>query len=252
MRTGCRPEAKTHYEECLRLREKLCASSPKSSFHKTELATCHRNLALLLRGGGQVEEAKQHYQEAQRSFEALAADFPHVPLHHAELAEIYNGLAHCARLEEKNTETRDYLRLAVIQQRVTLAADPQHRFYRDKMFQRLIQLADVQRHLGAYQEAAAAAYESRLFMTQPRPCADAARLIVDCIDLVQKDQLLKPSERDEIADRYAGLAIEVLQAGVAAKLVNAAFLKGTRSPPELVRASGGRKMLYAACSANPF
>jgi tetratricopeptide (TPR) repeat protein len=226
-RTGREPEAKAHYEECLRLREDLLSGSPQSPLLRAELATCHRNLALLVRDSGRTDEARKHYQEARRSFEGLAADFPDVLMYHAELAEIYNGLAKCALPEGKGAEARDYLRLAVEQQRVTLPSDPQHRFNRDKMFHRLIQLADVQFRLGAYQEAAAAAYESRLFITQPRACADAAGLLAACIDAAENDERLPPSERKALAARYAGQAVEVLRAGAAAHFVNAAFLKET-------------------------
>jgi tetratricopeptide (TPR) repeat protein len=220
-----RQEAREHYEAALELQRRLHDDSPGDSLPKAALATGHRNLALFYRDGGQIDEGRRHYAKARRLYEELARDFPDMHYYHGELAEIHHGLAICATLEEKWADARDLLQRAVREQRITLAVDSQHRFYRDKMCQRLIPLADVHMRLGAYREAAEAAFEARRYMTQPRMCADATQLLLGCVDRAAGDQRVPRPERKELADRYAGRAVEVLRSGAEQGLVNAADLK---------------------------
>ncbi len=223
-RTNRRQEARGHYEEALALQQRLYEEAPQESQRRAALGVARRNLALLLRDSAQLEDARRHYQEARALFEGLAADFPDMPGYHAELAEVYNGLAICARLGAKDEEARDYLQLSVRHQRATLAADPRHRDYGNKMSQRLVQLADVQLQLGAYQEAAASAYEARLFVDLRRACEDAAATLVRCADVAARDSRLPPAQGRELAERYAAQAVAVLRAGAAKGLLSAANL----------------------------
>jgi tetratricopeptide (TPR) repeat protein len=73
----------------LAIREKLAADFPAVPAYRSNLASSHNNLGLLLAGLGKGAVAQQQYRKALAIREKLAADFPAVPGYRVELGASY-------------------------------------------------------------------------------------------------------------------------------------------------------------------
>jgi serine/threonine protein kinase/tetratricopeptide (TPR) repeat protein len=153
---GERREAVGGYQEAIRLLERLAADFPAEPLYRQELAHCHHNLGIVLRGLGKRPEAEAAYRQAMALEEKLVADFPAVPAHRQDLAADYNSLGILLKDLGKFAEAEaNYRQALAIEEK--LAADfPAELPYRQAWARSQANLATLLNFLGKPLDAVAA------------------------------------------------------------------------------------------------
>jgi serine/threonine protein kinase/tetratricopeptide (TPR) repeat protein len=201
------------------------ARFPNQPRYRRDLGQCYLALANTLNEINRPRDAELLYRDVQVFQRQLTADFPRVPDYQNDLAGTLVNLAglHKQRGEFEAAvalleEARPYHQTAL-----NINPRPHYRnFYRNNLWV----MADCRLGQADHARLAAAADElARFAYDPPNDAYNAACYLSRCATLADKDAGLDADRRAELAQGYAGRALELLRLAVARGYKNAARMK---------------------------
>ena len=131
--TGKPTEALVAYEKARAIRERLARDNPTVTYFQRDLAASHHNIGTLLLDTGKPAEALAAYEKGRAIQERLVRKHPESPDDASHLGVTLNNMAGIESRAERFVEARDRLREAILWQKKALAANPEHRNYRQSV-----------------------------------------------------------------------------------------------------------------------
>jgi tetratricopeptide (TPR) repeat protein len=172
--------------------------------------------ALLSDRRGRADESEALHRRALGLREALAAEFPGSAEYRSDCGATLNNLA--LRLKQRGdlAEARRLLEQAMEHQRAALKINPRRAQTRAFLHNHCTILVDVLCRLGEHGEAVRVADDwAGLFPDGWAESVQAARHIVGCILVAERDQRLSVDRREELVRRYGDQVVERLRHAVA-------------------------------------
>jgi serine/threonine protein kinase len=205
-------DAEKLWRENLDLWKQLAERDPSVPDHRSKLALTCSNLGLFLQKHNRPQDAEPLIREAVDLRQKLADDFPSSPYGQIALAGELDKLAVLVVVNRGEwAEGRRLRERAVGCTRLALKMEPGNPDYREQLRGRWWGLADILIQLQDHAGAARAAQElPPVFPDRWKPCYEAARLLTRCVPLAEKDGKLSEVERQQLAQAYAGRAVELM------------------------------------------
>ncbi|MFI5454747.1 MAG: protein kinase [Isosphaerales bacterium] len=212
-----RPGAEDAFDRSIAISDKLLAGKMGTSNDRYNLAIAQNNLSELFVELGRLPEAGSHFTEAVANFEKLVAkaprsmDFQHV------FAIILAGQAKWLDRTSKPADARAALTAAVEHQRHAVKLSKNASVCALALADHLIDLAEVNRKLGAYEEAARLALEVPKTVppaSGPQACFDAARVLARLVAQAGADGKLHQAERDRLTRIYLTRTVVLLREAI--------------------------------------
>jgi tetratricopeptide (TPR) repeat protein len=191
--------------------EKLVREDPESPHYRARAADAAFHLGNLLVKTDRLGDGEKQLRRCLELRQPLAEEFPRVPRYHAELANAQEKLARVLRGRGDFAAARPLLEGAVSHQRAVLAMSP-GAVPLGLVSSNCWLLADTLLRLGKYGEAAQAAGElPALCPDRWQECYQAARLLIRCVPLAERDTSLSEARRRELVEQYSRRAVELLR-----------------------------------------
>ncbi len=215
-----RPGAEDALRRSIAISAELARGASPSAEDRHNLAIAEVNMAELLVGLNRTPEAGPFYERSVADFNKLvdaapkAAEFQH----HFGIVLASQG----AWLDRagKTPEARAALTAAVEHQRQAVKLSNNALACRLAVAEHLIDLADVDRKLGAYEEAARVALEVPRAVPparRARACFDAARALARLVAQIGADRKMPEKERDYLARVYLTRTVVLLRDAIDAE-----------------------------------
>lgn len=212
-----RPGAEAALRRSIAISAELVRNASPTVADRHNLAIAELNLAELLVGANRTAEAGPFYERSVADFNKLvdaapkAAEFQH----HFGIVLASQG----AWLDRagKMPEARAALTAAVEHQRQAVKLSNNALACRQALAEHLIALADVDRKLGAYDEAVRVALEVPRAVPPARraqACFDAARALARLVAQISADRKVPDKERDYLARVYLTRTVVLLRDAV--------------------------------------
>jgi serine/threonine protein kinase len=255
---GKRAEAEAAYRAALGIQERLAADFPAMPEYRERLAGMHNNLGSVLKNLGKVAEAEAAYRAAIAIRERLVADFPTAPDYAMNLSGSYANFGNLLRDNGQAQASLDWYAKSITTLEPGLHSE-QHlvkarQFLRNSHWGRATALTRLGCHaealgdwdrtleldsgLDSYQLNIARAITLTQLRNQGRAATqgqdgaqadgvtystpyEVACLYAKASAMVRKGTSLPQADRDQLAERHAGRAVELL-----AKAQGAGFFKG--------------------------
>lgn len=212
------PDAETIYRRVIALAEKLVTDFPKAPGYRLVLAIGRQNLGERL-AKEYPEEAETDFRQAEAILEQLIKEFPKFVVYQSYLGEVTKNLG-ILRLDHRAAaEARPLLERAARLARTAHESSPGSAEFRGNL--RAIDALYAAALLLAGDHAEAARTAEELAKVAPEggrawACLDAARIVVRCVPLVEKDVQIPEAERKARAQAYGAQAVALLRQAFAA------------------------------------
>jgi tetratricopeptide (TPR) repeat protein len=208
-------EASHFLQRAVALQEKFVVEHPEVWRFRAELASSLHHLGLVFYSTEQDQAAERAYLQALAHRRKLASDFSSIPDYQSRLGDTLQNLAMVLRERKELTTARGHLKEAICRQGAALAVNPRNPTYRENLCNHYSVLADTLIDLGEHAEAAKAAAEPPRIRPDSLPdYRDSSGQLAHCVSLALKDARLSPSKRQELANDYAGQAVQLLQKAI--------------------------------------
>ncbi len=164
-----------------------------------------------------LPDAGRYFAQSVANFEKLVADVPKSMDFRQVFGIVLVGRAGWFDRTGKLADARAALVAAIEQQRQAVALSNNAPVCRLKLAEHLIRLADANRKLGAYDEAARLALEvTRTVPSDNRPeaCYDSARALARLIAQADADNKLHQADRERLARTYLGRTALLLREAI--------------------------------------
>jgi tetratricopeptide (TPR) repeat protein len=205
---------------------RLAAKFPNRPEFRQELAGSHNDLGILLRDTGRFKEAESAYGEALAIRKQLAAEFPNVPDYQNDVAGALVNQAILAARRREFAVARKLLDEALPYSQAALGANPRHPSYRQYYRSYLKARIKVCANLGDRIAAFEAANTVRDLGWDPdHDVYNAARLLAQCVPIVEKDDKLDSDKRQAEALSYADAAMAMLRDAISKGYKDAPYMK---------------------------
>jgi serine/threonine-protein kinase len=222
-----RPEESVDaYRRAIALKEKLVTDAPQAPAYRHSLAATCYDLGNQYRETRRPGEAEQAYLRARDLLDRLAAEAPKAAAPRALLGAVLNNLADVVQGRGESEEACKLLKAAIGHQRAALALEPRNQLSRQHLRNHYANLTRALLELGDHAAAARAAAE--LPQASPRGWREnplAAEFLTRCAALAEKDSRLAEDQRRELAQDYAGRAVDLLRQAVAKGFKDMEYLK---------------------------
>ena len=179
--------------------EQLVAKQGSAGKDRNNLAIAEYNLADLLVSRSRLPEAGGFFDRSVANFEKVVAAAPKVAEIRHHFGIIRAGQAKWFDLSGKTAEAKSALLSAVDQQREAVALSKNAPICRIALADHLVDLSDINRKLGGYEEAARLALEVPKTVpsaNRAQACLDAARALARLVTQIGADRKLPEKERD--------------------------------------------------------
>ncbi len=215
-----RPGAEDALRQAIALTARLAGDRPGAGEDRHLLAIALLNMASLLPELKRAPEAGPFFERSVAEFEKLAAAAPRAAeiQHHFGIALAEQGV--WLDRAGKTAEAKGVLTAAVDHQTLAVQLSKNAPGCRVARAEHLIALADVNRKLGAYPEAARLALEvPRGLPTAARAkgCFDAARALARVVTQLGADRNIPEKERDHLTRVYLTRTVVLLRDAVDAR-----------------------------------
>jgi tetratricopeptide (TPR) repeat protein len=180
-----------------------------------ELANTHNSLGvILLYDLDKPQPAEAEFRKACTLQRTLARDFPSVPDYRHQLAGTLHNMAELLLERNELPEARQALEEAIRLQHDALHANPNNPTYRKFLRNHAAALVETLLKLKDAVPAAAAAQVPLPFAGGWEEYWDAARGVAQCIPVLAQDTRLTDERRRELAQRFAGRAVQLIRDAV--------------------------------------
>ncbi len=213
---GLLKEAEAIYGEALPIEKNLVAVFPGRPEFRKELAAGHNAVGLLLRNKGLLAEAEAAQAEALAIQRRLAADFPEVTDYRNAIAATLFNLANLAGKRRDFVAARRFLDEALPHHQAALKGDSQSSDYRESYRNSLLELTRTLAGQGDRPGALGVATKGINLGWDPAVDAyAAARMLAQCMPIVEKDDKLDAPKRQAEIAFYADQAMAMLRDALA-------------------------------------
>ena len=226
-----RPGSEDALRRSIAICEKLVTGTAGNSSDRFNLALAQNNLADLVMRLGRLPEAEPHFAEAVTQFEKLVAEVPRSIDYHHAFGIVLDGQGEWLDLTGKTAEAKGVLTAAVEHQRQAVQLSKNAPACRVELAKHLIKLADVNRKLGAYDQAAKLALEVPKTVPssgRAQACFDAARALARLVVQVGGDLKMPQAERDHLTRVYLTRTVVLLRDAVDANPALSGPIKADR------------------------
>jgi eukaryotic-like serine/threonine-protein kinase len=179
--------------------EQLVAKQGSAGKDRNNLAIAEYNLADLLVSRSRLSDAGGFFDRSVANFEKVVAAAPKVAEIRHHFGIIRAGQARWLDMSGKTAEAKSALLSAVNQQREAVALSKNAPICRITLADHFVDLADINRKLGGYEEAARLALEVPKTVpsaNRAQACLDAARALARLVTQTGADRKLPEKERD--------------------------------------------------------
>ncbi len=197
--------------------KKLLADKTGTNEDRYNLALAHNNLTDYLIDQKRLPEAGPHFVEAVAEFERLVTDTPNSMDFQHVFGIVLAGQAKWMELTNKPADARTALTAAVEHQRQAVQLSQNAPVCTMALAEYLVDLADANRKLGAYEDAAKVALEAPKTVpvaSRPQACYDAARALARLVDQAGADDKLSQAERDRLTRVYLTRTVVLLREAI--------------------------------------
>ena len=209
-----RDGAEDDLRHSIALSERLVAAAATGGEDRHNLAIAENNLGERMLNLKRLPEAGPPFARSVAHFEAIVEQAPKVVAYQSHFGIVLSGQAKVLDQTGKTAEAKAALVAAVEHQRQGVKLSNNAAPYRIALAEHLIALADMNRKLGAYDEAARLALEvPRTVPTSSRAqaCFDAARVLARLVAQVGGDLKVPQAERDHMARVYLTRTVVLLR-----------------------------------------
>jgi tetratricopeptide (TPR) repeat protein len=241
-------EAEAAYQKALDLYHQLDRDEPEEVAHRRGLAGTHNNMGLLYTRTRRQDKAEAAYRQSLDLKKAILDDHPKVVEFRVDLAGSYGNMASHVRRTGSPEEALEWAARAIRLLEPVLEKDPRYVDARMCLFDTLLGRAYALRRLGRQEDAAGewrrivevSEGQPHINMRLYRPIAlvsleEHARATAEietllaeghsqggnlymfaylhslCSAAADNDARLSPAERENLADKYGGRAVELLR-----------------------------------------
>jgi serine/threonine protein kinase len=207
-------DAEDAIRRAIAISQNLVASKPGSTNDRHTLAITQNNLAGLLVERKRLPEAGPFFADSIANLEKLTTSAPKAPELQSHFGIV---LAEQGKWLDKSGQpalAKGALALAVDRQREAVRLSKNAAAYRAVLASHLIDLAEVNRKLGAFDEAGRLALEvPKTVSTSSRPqaCFDAAQVLARLLTQIAADTRLLAAERDSLTRKYPTRTVVLLR-----------------------------------------
>jgi serine/threonine protein kinase len=194
--------------------KQLAAKDRSAGIDQRNLAIAEFNLAELLVTRSRLPEAGEFFDRSVANFEKLAAAAPKVLENQHHFGMILAGRAKWLDQSDNSAEAKSVLALAVDHQRQAVSLSKNAPVCRLALAEHLVDLADINRKLGAYEEAARMALEVPKTVpsaNRAQACFDTARSLARLVAQISTDTKVVPAVRDHLTQSYLTRTIVLLR-----------------------------------------
>ncbi len=212
-----RPGSEDALRRSIAISEKLLAGKVGTGKDRSNLASAENNLGDLMMKLGRLPEAAPHFAAAAGHMETLVAEAPRSMDHQYVFGIVLGGQAKCLDQMGKTAEAKGVLTAAVEHSRQAVELSRNAPVCRLALADRRIELADVNRKLGAYDEAAKLALEVPKTVPasgRAQACFDAARALARLVVQLGGDLKVPQAERDHLTRVYLTRTVVLLRDAV--------------------------------------
>jgi hypothetical protein len=200
-----RADTEDAFQRSIAVSKKLLSGKTGTSEDRFNLAIGHDNLSELLIEQKRLPEVGPHFTEAVANFETLVAEVPKSMDFQRAFGNVLAGQAKWMNLTNKPADAKAALTAAVEHQRQAVQLSQNAPVCTLALAEYLVDLADANRKLGAYDDAAKVALEvpkTVALASRPQACFDAARALARIVDQAGNDDKLPQTERDRLTRIY--------------------------------------------------
>jgi serine/threonine protein kinase len=211
------PGAEAAFRRSIALSEGLVAAKPGAAHDRHNLAIAQNNLAELLVERQRLPEAGSLLTQAVAHLETLAADAPNSVELQSHLGIVLAQRGKWLDRDGKPAEAKIALGGAIEHQRLAVRLSKNAPACRRALAGHLIDLAEVHRKLGSYEEAARLALEvptSVPMANRAQACYDAAQVLARLVAQLGVDAKLSQPDRDRLTRNYLTRAVVLLREAI--------------------------------------
>jgi serine/threonine protein kinase len=194
--------------------QELLAAKPGSVEDRHDLAIAQNNLGMLLVGGERLAEAGPYFARSRENFEKLVTLAPGAFEIQSQFGIVLAEQGKWLDKTGKPADARTALSSAIDHQRQAMRLGKNPGSCRVALASHLAELADLNRKLGAYDEAARLALEVPKTVpnsSRGEACYDAAQVFARLVTQIAADQKLAQPERDRMARNYLSRTVVLLR-----------------------------------------
>ncbi len=209
-----RAGAEEAFQRSIAVSKKLLSGKTATSEDRYNLAIAHNNLSELLVEQRRLPEAGLHFSEAVVHFETLVAELPTSLDFQHIFANVLAGQAKWMNLTNRPADAKAALTAAVEHERQAVRLSRNAPVCSLKLAEYLVALAEVDRKLNAYDDAAKLALEVPKTVPvagRPQACYDAARVLARIVEQASADNRLSAAERERVARVYLTRTVVLLR-----------------------------------------
>ena len=210
-------DAEDAFHRSIAVSKKLLSGRTGTTEDRFNLAIGHNNLGELLIEQKRLPEAGPHFTEAVTNLERLVAEVPKSLDFQQVFGNVLAGQAKWMNLTDKTADARAALTAAVEHQRHAVQLSRNAPVCTLALAQYLTDLADTNRKLGAYDDAAKVALEVPKVVavaSRPQACFDAAKVLARVVNQAGADDKLSQAERDRLTRIYLNRIVVLLMEAI--------------------------------------
>ncbi|MGO9921023.1 MAG: protein kinase domain-containing protein [Isosphaeraceae bacterium] len=236
-----RPGAEQALRDSITISQSLSDRKPSGIEDRHNLAVAQSNLGDLLVDLKRPAEAGPLLAQSVANLEKLVNEAPKASDYQSHMGIVLELQGKCLDQNNEPALAKATLENAVEHQRQAVRLSKNGPAYRELLGGHLIELANLNLKLGAYQEAAAHALEVPNAVpasNRAQGCLDAARTLARLISQATADRKLAQNERDQLTRKYLGRAVVLLRevidtnAMLAVRIKQDPDIKSLESQPE--------------------
>jgi eukaryotic-like serine/threonine-protein kinase len=205
------------FRRSIAISEKLLANKTGASDDRFNLAVAQNNLSELLIELRRLPEAGPHFTESVANFEKLVAEAPRSLDYQHVFGIVLAGQAKWLDQSGKPADARVALTAAVDHQRQAVRLGNNAPVCSRALADHLLDLAEVNRKLGAYDEAARLALDlpkAAPSSGRAQACYDAARVLARLVAQADGDGKLHQADRDRLSRTYLTRTVVLLREAI--------------------------------------
>ena len=223
------------------LSQHLLAGKPGAVEDRHNLAIAQNNLGMLLVDQKRLPDARPYFADSLANFEKLVAAAPAAVEIRSHFGIVLAEQGKWLDKSGKPAEARTTLLAAVEQQREAMRLGKNPASCRLALASHLAELADVNRKLGAYDEASRLALEvpkSVPLSSRGPACFNAAEVLARLVTQVGADSKLAQADRDRMTRNYLSRTVVLLREAmdsspdIAAQVKSSADIKALEALPQ--------------------
>ncbi len=221
--------------------QQLLAGKPGAVEDRHNLAIAQNNLGMLLVARNRLLDAGPYFAQSLENFEKLVTDAPKAVEIRSHFGTVLAEQGKWLDKSGRPADAKTALTTAVEQQRQAMRLGKNPASCRLALASHYTELADVNRKLGAYDEAASLALEvprTVPLSSRAPACYDAAQVLARLVTQISSDPKLAAVDRDRMTRNYLSRTVvllrEAMDAGpeIAEQIKSNADIKALESRPQ--------------------